>query len=231
MQPRNAYEYTEAGTGVSAQSTILRKTYGLLGLSFIPAAAGAFTAMSTGLSIYSLVGNRWIALAVFFAFFYGMSFFIEKNRYSNVGVALLMVLTFGLGFTLGPILTYSLSLSNGIELVGIASVMTAAVFLTMAALAKTSAIQTSSLARFVTIGFVVAVIAMIASFFLSIPALSLTVSALFVLISSALIMLQVRMMIEGGEDSHISAALTLFVAIYNIFSSLLHLLLSFAGED
>ncbi|QMT39716.1 Bax inhibitor-1 family protein [Neisseria shayeganii] len=231
MQPRNAYDYTEAGRSVSAQNTVLRKTYGLLGLSFIPAAAGAFTAMSTGLSIYSFVGNRWIALAVFFAFFYGMSFLIEKNRYSNVGAALLMVLTFGLGFTLGPILNYSLALSNGIELVGIAAVMTAAVFLTMAALAKTSAIQTSSLARFVTIGFVVAVIAMVAGFFVQVPALALTVSALFVLVSSALIMLQVRMVIEGGEDSHISAALTLFVAIYNIFSSLLNILLSFAGED
>lgn len=231
MQPRNAYDYTEAGRSVSAQNTVLRKTYGLLGLSFIPAAAGAFTAMSTGLSIYSFVGNRWIALAVFFAFFYGMSFLIEKNRYSNVGAALLMVLTFGLGFTLGPILNYSLALSNGIELVGIAAVMTAAVFLTMAVLAKTSAIQTSSLARFVTIGFVVAVIAMVAGFFVQVPALALTVSALFVLVSSALIMLQVRMVIEGGEDSHISAALTLFVAIYNIFSSLLNILLSFAGED
>ncbi|EGY52913.1 Bax inhibitor-1 family protein [Neisseria shayeganii] len=231
MQPRNAYDYTEAGRSVSAQNTVLRKTYGLLGLSFIPAAAGAFTAMSTGLSIYSFVGNRWIALAVFFAFFYGMSFLIEKNRYSNVGAALLMVLTFGLGFTLGPILNYSLALSNGIELVGIAAVMTAAVFLTMAALAKTSAIQTSSLARFVTIGFVVAIIAMVAGFFVQVPALALTVSALFVLVSSALIMLQVRMVIEGGEDSHISAALTLFVAIYNIFSSLLNILLSFAGED
>lgn len=231
MQPRNAYDYTEAGTGLAAKNTVLRKTYGLLGLSFIPAAAGAFTAMSTGLSIYSFVGNRWIALAVFFGFFYLMSFLIEKNRYSNVGAALLMVLTFGLGFTLGPILNYSLSLSNGIELVGIAAVMTAAVFLTMAAMAKTSAIQTSSLARFVTIGFVVAVIAMVAGFFLQLPALALTVSALFVLVSSALIMLQVRLVIEGGEDSHISAALTLFVSIYNIFSSLLNILLSFAGED
>ena len=231
MQPRNAYDYTDISANTSSQSTILRKTYGLLGLSFIPAAAGAFTAMSTGLSLYSFVGNRWVALGIFFVFFYAMSFLIEKNRYSNVGAGLLMVLTFGLGFTLGQILNYTLAMSNGIELVGIAAVMTAAVFLTMATLAKTSAIQTSSLARFVTIGFVVAIIAMVAGFFLQIPALTLTVSAIFVLVSSALIMLQVRMVVEGGEDSHISAALTLFVAIYNIFSSLLHILLSFAGED
>lgn len=231
MQPRNVYDYTDVGGSVSAQSTILRKTYGLLGLSFLPAAAGAFVAMATGLSLFSFTGNYWVALGIFFAFFYGMSFLIEKNRYSNVGAALLMVLTFGLGFTLGPILNYSLALSNGIQLIGITAVMTAAVFLSMAAMAKSPTFQTNSIARFVTVGFVVAAIAMVASFFLQIPALSLTVSALFVIVSSVLIMWQVRVIIEGGEDSHISAALTLFVAIYNIFTGLLRLLLAFAGED
>ena len=209
----------------------MRKTYGLLGLSFLPAAAGAFVALATGLSLFSFSNSYWVGVGIFFAFFYGMCFLIEKNRYSNVGAALLMVLTFGLGFSLGPILNYSLALSNGIELIGIAAVMTAAVFLSMAAMAKSPTFQTNSIARFVTVGFVVAFIAMIANLFLSIPALSLTVSALFVIVSSVLIMWQVRVIIEGGEDSHISAALTLFVAIYNIFTGLLRLLLAFAGED
>ena len=219
------------GRWVSAHISRLRHPFGLLGLPGLPAAAGAFVAMATGLSLFSFTGNYWVALGIFFAFFYGMSFLIEKNRYSNVGAALLMVLTFGLGFTLGPILNYSLALSNGIELIGIAAVMTAAVFLSMAAMAKSPTFQTNSIARFVTVGFVVAFIAMIANLFLSIPALSLTVSALFVIVSSVLIMWQVRVIIEGGEDSHISAALTLFVAIYNIFTGLLRLLLAFAGED
>ncbi|MBH5330313.1 Bax inhibitor-1 family protein [Eikenella sp. S3360] len=231
MQPNNVYDYTDVGRSAVSQNTVLRKTYGLLGLSFLPAAAGAFLAMSTGLSLFSFTGNRWIAIGIFFAFFYGMSFLIEKNRYSNVGAALLMVLTFGLGFTLGPILNYSLALSNGIELVGIAAVMTAAVFLSMAAMAKSATFETNSIARFVSVGFVVAMIAMVASFFLNIPALSLAVSGLFVMVSSVLIMWQVRVLIEGGEDSHISAALTLFVAIYNIFTGLLRLLLAFAGEE
>ncbi|OAM26618.1 MULTISPECIES: Bax inhibitor-1 family protein [Eikenella] len=232
MQPNNVYDYTDVGRSAVSQNTVLRKTYGLLGLSFLPAAAGAFFAMSTGLSLFGLTGNRWIALGIFFAFFYGMSFLIEKNRYSNVGAALLMVLTFGLGFSLGPILNYSLAFSNGIELVGIAAVMTGAVFLSMAAMAKSATFETKAIARFVSVGFVVSVIAMVASFiFPNIPALSLAVSGLFVIVSSVLIMLQVRVVIEGGEDSHISAALTLFVAIYNIFTGLLRLLLAFAGEE
>ena len=225
----DVYDYTSQGS--VAKNTVLQKTYRLLGLSFIPAIAGAFFSAKTGFNIFSMFGSSWIALAAFFGFFYGMTFLIEKNRYSNVGAALLMVLTFGLGFTLGPILNYSLALSNGIELIGIAAVMTAAVFLSMAAMAKSPTFQTNSIARFVTVGFVVAFIAMIANLFLSIPALSLTVSALFVIVSSVLIMWQVRVIIEGGEDSHISAALTLFVAIYNIFTGLLRLLLAFAGED
>lgn len=231
MQPNNVYDYTDVGRSVATQNTVLRKTYGLLGLSFLPAAAGAFFAMNTGLSLFSIAGNQWIALGIFFAFFYGMSFLIEKNRYSNVGAALLMVLTFGLGFTLGPILNYSLALSNGIELIGIAAVMTAAVFLSMAAMVKSAVFETNSIARFVSVGFVVAIVAMVSSFFFDIPALSLAVSGLFVLVSSVLIMWQVREVIEGGEDSHISAALTLFVAIYNIFTGLLRLLLAFAGEE
>lgn len=74
-------------------------------------------------------------------------------------------------------------------------------------------------------------IAMIANFFLQIPALSLAVSAAFVLFSSLMIMWQVRTVIDGGEDSHISAALTIFISIYNIFSSLLRILLAFSGDD
>ena len=225
----DVYDYTSQGS--VAKNTVLQKTYRLLGLSFIPAIAGAFFSAKTGFNIFAMFGSYWVALAAFFGFFYGMTFLIEKNRYSNVGAALLMVLTFGLGFTLGPILNYSLALSNGIQLIGIAAVMTAAVFLSMAAMAKSPTFQTNSIARFVTVGFVVAAIAMVASFFLQIPALSLTVSALFVIVSSVLIMWQVRVIIEGGEDSHISAALTLFVAIYNIFTGLLRLLLAFAGED
>ena len=225
----DVYDYTV--TGQVAKNTVLQKTYRLLGLSFIPAVAGAFFSAKTGFNIFAMFGSYYVALAAFFGFFYGMTFLIEKNRYSNVGAALLMVLTFGLGFTLGPILNYSLALSNGIQLIGIAAVMTAAVFLSMAAMAKSPTFQTNSIARFVTVGFVVAAIAMVASFFLHIPALSLTVSALFVIVSSVLIMWQVRVIIEGGEDSHISAALTLFVAIYNIFTGLLRLLLAFAGED
>ena len=109
--------------------------------------------------------------------------------------------------------------------------MTAGVFLTMSTLARKANINTSKLAGFLTVGAVVLIIGMIASWFLAIPALTLTVSAGFAIFSSLVIMWQVRTIIEGGETSHISAALTIFISIYNIFSSLLQLLGIFNGED
>lgn len=89
----------------------------------------------------------------------------------------------------------------------------------------------NELARFLTVGAVILMVAMVANLFLSIPALALTISAGFVLFSSLMIMWQVRTVIDGGEDSHISAALTIFISLYNIFSSLLHILLSLNGDD
>ncbi|MDO4434681.1 MAG: Bax inhibitor-1 family protein [Alysiella sp.] len=222
-------DYTHIGKEVSSQEVLLQKTYNLLALSFLPAAAGAFVSMA--FNPLAMIGNRWIAIGITFAFFYGMCFAIEKNRYGKAGVALLMVFTFGMGILIGPLLQYSSMFSNGSQLVAIAAVMTAAVFFTMAALSRKLSFDTNALGRFLMIGVIVSMIAVVANLFLQMPVLSLTISGVFVIISSLMIMWQIRTVLEGGEDSYISAALTIFISIYNLFSSLLQLLLSFAGED
>ncbi|MGB4883018.1 MAG: Bax inhibitor-1 family protein [Neisseria sp.] len=227
----DVYDYTNP-TGQAVQgNAVLRKTYTLLGWSFLPCAAGAFLSSQLGFNLYAMFGNRWIAFGVVLAFFYGMCFMIEKNRYNNTGVSLLMVFTFGMGVLLSPLLQYSLSFSNGAEIIGIAAAMTAAVFFTMAAMARRTKMNMNSLGRFLIVGIVVLMVGVVANMFFQIPALSLTISAGFVVFSSLLIMYQVRTVIDGGENSHISAALTIFISIYNIFSSLLHILLSLTGED
>ncbi len=142
-----------------------------------------------------------------------------------------MVFTFGIGVLISPVLQYALNIADGAKIVGIAAAMTAAVFLTMSVLARRSRLNMNELARFLTVGAVILMVAMVANLFLSIPALALTISAGFVLFSSLMIMWQVRTVIDGGEDSHISAALTIFISLYNIFSSLLHILLSLNGDD
>lgn len=182
-------------------------------------------------NFYAAFGSRWISLIAFLVFFYGMTYLIEKNRYSNTGVTLLMVFTFGIGVLISPVLQYALHIADGAKIVGIAAAMTAAVFLTMSVLARRSRLNMNELARFLTVGAVILMVAMVANLFLSIPALALTISAGFVLFSSLMIMWQVRTVIDGGEDSHISAALTIFISLYNIFSSLLHILLSLNGDD
>ncbi|MFC3875428.1 Bax inhibitor-1/YccA family protein [Neisseria musculi] len=226
----DVYRYTQTA-GAVQKSTVLRKTYALLGISFIPCALGAFISSRAGINLYAMFGNRWIAFGAVLAFFYGMCYLIERNRHSNAGAALLMVFTFGMGVLVSPLLQYSLSFGNGAQIVGTAAVMTAAVFFTMSALARRTKADMNSLGRFLMVGVVVLIVGMVANMFLQLPALSLALSAAFVVFSSLVIMWQTRTVIDGGETSHISAALTIFISIYNIFSSLLNILLSVAGED
>ncbi len=227
----DVYSYSQSSIGTHNPSSILRKTYGLLGLSFIPCALGAYISSSVGFNIYAALGNRWLGLIAVLAFFYGMVFLIEKNRYSNVGAGLLMVFTFGMGALISPLLQYSLNMPNGAKLVGIAALMTAAVFAVMSVLAHRANINTHALSRFLMVGFVVLMVGMIANLFLQLPVLSLTIAGVFVVFSSLMILWHTRTIVEGGEDSYISAALGIFISLYNLFSSLLQILLSLAGDD
>ena len=211
------------------QEVLLQKTYSLLAWSFLPAVAGALVSMV--FNPLAMVGNYWIAVGAMFAFFYGMCFAIEKNRYNKTGVTLLMVFTFGMGLMLSPLLQYSANFSNGGGLVATAALMTAGIFFSMTTLARRLNFNTNALGRSLSMGVIVLMIGVVANLFFKIPALSLALSAVFVIVSSLIIMWQVRTVIEGGETSHISAALTIFISIYNIFSSLLRLLLAFAGSD
>lgn len=229
QQQRDAYDYTRLGSTAQPQSTVLRKTYGLLGLAFLPCIAGAY--LGSQFDFTALFSSFWITIIAFFAFFYGMCFAIEKNRYSNVGVVLLMIFTFGMGFMLGPILQHSAGFRNGTQLVVMAAAMTAGVFLVMAAVARRTKADMNALGRFLMVGAVVLMVGVVSNLFLQLPALSLTIAAGFVIFSSLLIMWQIKTVIDGGEDSHISAALTIFISLYNIFSSLLRILLAFNGDD
>lgn len=223
--------FTTQSVEQSQQEVLLQKTYGLLAWSFLPTAAGAFLSMAV--NPLAMLGNQWIRImiGVMFAFFYGMCFLIEKNRYNQTGVVLLMVFTFGMGVLLGPLLAYSGMFANGAKLVGVAAAMTAGIFFTMSALARRGNFNTNALGRFLAMGGIVLMIAVVANLFLQMPVLSLTISGVFVVFSSLMIMWQIRNVLEDGEDSHISAALTIYISLYNLFTSLLRLLLSFAGED
>ncbi|PIT58176.1 Bax inhibitor-1 family protein [Snodgrassella alvi] len=229
MQPHNNYDFTQLGqANESQQAVVLRKAYALLGISFLPCAAGAYAGAS--INFYSLFSNSWLSVVAFLVFAYGLSFAIEKNRYNNVGIALLMVFTFGIGFFVSPLLQFALASPIGSQIVGMAAMMTAGVFLTMATIAHHSKSNMNGIGQFLLVGAVVLIIGMILNMFLQIPALSLTISAGFVIFSSLMIMWQIRTVIAGGEDSATSAALTLFISLYNIFTSLVHILLAIMDD-
>lgn len=224
-------DFTRTGSAVSPQEELLQKTYGLLAWSFVPCAAGAFVGMMYGIRMFRALGSPIAIFVATMAFFYGMCFLIEKNRHSQMGVNLLMVFTFGMGVMMGPLLNASGQFVNGGKLVAIAALMTAGGFFTMSALARRGNFNNNALGGFLSMGVVVLMIGVVANFFFALPWLSLTLSAMFVIVSALMIMWQVRNILDGGEDSHVSAALTIFISIYNLFSSILRLLLAFAGEE
>jgi modulator of FtsH protease len=211
-----------------SRSRVLRNTYLLLGLSLIPTIIGAMVGINLDFSFMraSPIMSSLILLAVV----YGLFFAIEKNKDSGVGVALLLGLTLLLGLMLGPILQFALSLKNGAQLVSLAAGGTAVTFFSLAGIATVTKKDFSFLGKFLMVGAIVLMIAVVANLFLQLPTFQLTLSALFILFCSLAILYTVSGLVNGGETNYITATLTLYMSIYNIFVSLLNLLMAFSGD-
>jgi len=218
-----------ASQGVSAEQRVLRNTYLLLAVSMIPTGIGAMIGVT--LDFGFMRASPIVASIAMLAIVYGMFFAIEKNRDSGIGVALLLVLTLFLGVMLGPVLQMTLGLRNGGQLVALAAGGTAAVFFAMAGIASVTRKNFSFMGNFLAVGTIVVMLAVIANIFFASPALHLTICAAFVLLSSAMILWQVSEIIHGGETNYISATLTLYVSVYNLFTSLLQLLTGLGSRD
>ncbi|MBS0369883.1 MAG: Bax inhibitor-1/YccA family protein [Proteobacteria bacterium] len=207
---------------------VLRNTYLLLALSMVPTVAGALIGVQMQFSF--LAGSPLMSFLLFmgvsFAFFYG----IEKNKNSGVGVALLLAFTFFMGLMLSRILQVALGFSNGGSMIALAGGGTAAIFATMAGIASVSKRDFSSMGKFLTVGLVVVLIAMVANIFLQMPVLHLVISAVVVLLFSAYILYDISAIVQGGETNYVTATLAVYLDIYNVFVSLLNLIMSFTGE-
>jgi modulator of FtsH protease len=214
---------------VSTQNKVLRQTYMMLGLTMIPTVIGAFIGMSMNFSWMAL--HPFMAFGIFMAVTIGMQMAITANRNNSMGIVLLFAYTFLLGLMMGPILQHAAHLQNGGQLVGLAAGGTGLIFLTMAAIGTTTKKDFGYMGKFLTIGMIVAFIAIMANLFLHLPALSIAISSVFIAISAGFIMYEVNQIVRGGETNYVMATLSLFISIYNIFSSLLHILMSFTGRD
>ena len=210
------------------QHRVLRNTYSLLALSLIPTAIGAV--IGTNLNFGILRASPMLSFFAVLAIFYGWIWTIQRNRHSFTGVWLLLGFTLFLGVLLGPLFQQVLGFRNGTQLVMMAAGGTAAVFFAMAGIATTTKRDLSVLGNFLVIGAIVIMLAVVANVFFQSPALHLTLVAGFVLFSSLLILWQINAIVRGGETNYISATLQLYVAVYNLFSSLLQLLGIFGGS-
>jgi modulator of FtsH protease len=201
-------------------SKVLRSTYMLLGTTI------AFSALMAGLSM--AINAPYFGLMTLIPYFFCL-WMTEKNKNSSKGLFWVFALTGWLGFTLGPILNMYLAV-KGAEPIMLALGSTALVFFASSAYVLTTRKNLSFMSGFLMVGMLVAFIAAIANMFLQIPLLSLTVSSVFALLSAGIIMWQTSAIIHGGERNYISATVTLFVMIYNLFLSLLQIF-GIMGDD
>jgi len=227
MQPnlQTAYGTTQAGF----RNQVLRNTFALLGLSLIPTVIGAL--IGTNLSFAMMAKSPMMSAILMLVVMYGLMFAIQANRYSTVGVYLMFAFTFVMGILLGPLLQFALRVPNGASLIMVAGGATSLIFLVMAFIGATTKRSLSGMGSFLTAGAIVLMVAVVAQIFLQMPALQLVLCVGFALLSSLLIMWQVKMVVDGGETSYVAAALTVYLALYNLFSSLLQLLLAFSGSN
>ena len=232
MQPETQNQSVQWGGNADvavSQNKVLRSTYMLLAVSLIPTIVGA--AVGTRLFDFSFMrASPIIASIAMIAIFYGWIYMIEKNKHSSLGLYLLLGFTFFMGLMLGPLLQKTMGFRNGGQLVMMAAGGTAGVFFILAGIAANAKRDFSFLNKFIMVGVIVAMLAVVANIFLQIPALSLALCGVFIILSSAIILWQINDIVRGGETNYISATLTLSVSIYNIFTSLLQILGSVGGD-
>jgi len=162
---------------------------------------------------------------------YGLFAAITANRNSSIGVVLLLVLTFVLGLMLGPILQYALHLRNGAQIVGLAAGGTGVILMAMAGIATTTKKDFSFMGKFLLVGIILLIVASLANIFLHIPAMTLALSGVGVILFSGFILYDVSRIVTGGETNYVMATLSLYMSIYNLFTSLLQLLLGLMGGN
>lgn len=206
-----------------ATNKVIRNTYTLLSMTLL------FSALSAGVSMTLNLPHPGLLLTL--AGYFGLLFATSRYRNSSLGLVFVFALTGFMGYTLGPILNAYLALPNGGQVVMTAMGATGIIFLGLSGYALTTRKDFSFMGGFLMVGILVAFMAGLGAVFFEMPGLSLAVSSMFVLLMAGLILYETSNIIHGGESNYIMATVTLFVAIFNLFTSLLHLLGAFNGNE
>ena len=215
---------THPKESILSTNKMLKNTYLLLSMTLI------FSAITAGAAMFFNLPHPGLIITM--VGYFGLLFLTSKFSNSSLGLVFVFALTGFMGLTLGPILNmYLNTFSNGHTLIMTALGGTGAIFLGLSAYALTTKKDFSFIGGFLMIGILVAFLAGLGAMFFAIPALSLAVSAMFVLLMSGMILYQTSAIIHGGETNYIMATVSLYISIYNLFLSLLQLLAAFSGED
>ena len=207
---------------------VLRNTYWLLALSMVPTVLGAWIGVQTGIVSHMTPGMSFI---VFMVGAYGLMFGVQATRNSSTGVFVMLAFTFFMGLMLSRLVGQVLGgYSNGAEIIMTAFGGTAAVFFGMATLATVVKRDMSGIARFASIGMMIAIAAVVMNLFLASSALMLTISVVVMVISSLFMLIDVKRVVDGGETNYLSAALAIYVDLYNLFQTLLIILSTLTGN-
>jgi modulator of FtsH protease len=208
---------TGAQPSALATNKVLRNTYMLL------AATLAFSALTAGVSMALNLPHPGLLITL--VGYFGLLFATMKARNSAWGIVFVFALTGFMGLTLGPIISaYLKFLPNGGQVVMTAFGITAATFVGLSIYAIRTQKDFSFMGGFLTVGIIGAFLLGLVAVFFSMPTLALAVSGMFVLAMSGLILFETSNIIHGGETNYIMATVTLYVSIFNLFTSLLHLL-------
>ena len=213
----------------SVTNKVLKNTYILLSMTLL---FSAFTALISYMMNISVI-NPFITLGLYFVTLY----LTTKNKNNISGIFWVFCLTGILGFTLGPILNlYINNLSNGSEIVTTALMLTGIIFLSLSAYVNYTKKDFSFMGGFITSGIILAFTASIILLISSMmgyyfPIMMLGISSLFALLMCGLILFQTSAIINGGEQNYVMATVTLYISIYNLFTILLHILMSFMGNN
>lgn len=227
MNLDTAIRRSDALVGDASRQRVLRNTYWLLALSLVPTVLGAWIGVSTGITA-ALSGG--IGLLVFLGGAFAFMFAIERTKHSATGVAVLLAFTFFMGLMLSRLLAVVLGFGNGAQLVMTAFGGTAAVFFVMANLASVVKRDLEGLAKWLFFGAIVLLIGGIINVFVGSTAFMAALSVMAIGIFSAFLLVDLKRIIDGGETNYISATLSLYLSLFNVFQSLLALLGIFGGE-
>lgn len=219
--------YTTPVATVDERNRVLRNTYWLLALSMVPTVLGAWLGVT---SDFTRSMGPGMSAIVFLVGAFGFIFAIERTKNSAAGVPVLLGFTFFMGLMLSRLIGVVLGHANGAGVIMTAFAGTGVIFFGMATVSTVIKRDLTSMGKFLFVGVIMLIVAGLANLFIQSSALMITVSVLAIGIFSAFIIYDLKRVRDGLETNYISATLSIYLDLYNIFQSLLAIL-GFAGSS